>query len=91
MQRYKHICRVCKNLNPCNGDGDAGVTVIALHILRIVELKIAHFCNVMSIEIRCDKEVIAKNSLTKLYEMNSRSKLLDTQIIYYLTAKFGLK
>ena len=36
MQRYKHISRVFKNLN---ADADARVTVIALHILRIIELK----------------------------------------------------
>ena len=52
---YAHKSRICrdisifvgctKNRNQCNGDGDgdcdAGVTVIALHILRIVELKMA--------------------------------------------------
>ena len=37
MQIYKLISRVYKILNLCNAD--AGVTVIALHILRIVELK----------------------------------------------------
>ena len=61
MKWYAHKSRICrdisifvgctKNLNQCNADADAdaGVTVIALHILRIVELKIPHFGNVMSI------------------------------------------
>ena len=55
MKWYAHKSRICrdsifvgctKNLNQCNSDAnrdadaDAGVTVIALHILRIVELKI---------------------------------------------------
>ena len=51
MKWYAHKSRICrdisvfvgctKNLNQCNanGDSDGGVTVIALHILRIVELK----------------------------------------------------
>ena len=50
MKWYAHKSRICrdisifvgftKKLNQCNadGDGDADVTVIALHILRIVEL-----------------------------------------------------
>ena len=67
MKWYAHKSRICrdisifvgctKNLNQCNADADgdadadAGVTVIVLHILRIVELKTTKTTNDIPIKL----------------------------------------